>query len=218
MKVFISHSSKEKWAARRISDDVKELGADTFLDEKDIESGEPIDESIHEHLKDADHFLLLLSPSSLTSHWVLIELGGAIALGKHIVPILFYLGANDIPQPIRRFLARDINDIDKYYNELKLTLAGKPDEIKKRAPTVHRKAKPELAKLTFKPGDKVYVQVSPNPTQRDELGWNSDMDVLCGTTVTVKEIADEFPRTVKIEEDDGLWWWAYEWLEHVREE
>ena len=51
MKIFISHSSKDKWAARRISQDLNGLGAETFLDEKDIKTGESIDESIKKHLK-----------------------------------------------------------------------------------------------------------------------------------------------------------------------
>ena len=46
MKVFISHSSKDKWAARRISQDLLQMGIESFLDEKDIETGDAIDESI----------------------------------------------------------------------------------------------------------------------------------------------------------------------------
>ena len=104
MKVFISHSSSEKWVARKVSEEIQALGYETFLDEKDIATGEPIDDSIHEHLTDCDHFLLLLSPSSLKSHWVLVELGGALALKKHIVPILLYIGPNEVPEPIKKYL------------------------------------------------------------------------------------------------------------------
>ena len=102
MKIFISHSSRDKWAARRISAEIEQLGADTFLDEKDIETGESIDESISVHLKDSDELLVLLSPASVKSDWVLVEVGGAKALGKRLVPILFYLGANEIPSPISK--------------------------------------------------------------------------------------------------------------------
>jgi len=100
MKVFISHSSRDKWVARRISQDLNAMGIETFLDEKDIETGASIDEVIGDHLKDCDDCLMLLSPSALNSHWVLIEIGGAKALGKRLIPVLLHVGANEIPAPL----------------------------------------------------------------------------------------------------------------------
>src|SRR5947209_19311991 len=110
MKIFISHSSKDKWAAREIAKQIGAMGATVFIDEKDIKTGESIDVAIRSHLTDSDHFLLLLSPASVKSEWVLLELGGALALGKTVVPILLYVGANEVPQAINLKLARDIND------------------------------------------------------------------------------------------------------------
>ena len=55
MKMFISHSSYDKWIARQISNLLEADGHTTFLDEKDIKTGESIDESIQNHLKDSDH-------------------------------------------------------------------------------------------------------------------------------------------------------------------
>lgn len=52
MKIFISHSSRDKWAARRISEDLISCGATTFLDEKDIRTGQSIDESVKKHIKE----------------------------------------------------------------------------------------------------------------------------------------------------------------------
>ena len=112
MKIFISHSTKDKWAARRITEDLISLGAEIFLDEKDIETGESIDSSIRKHLKDCNDFLIILSPASLKSEWVLIELGGALALEKKVIPILLYVGANEMPNAINLKLARDINQLN----------------------------------------------------------------------------------------------------------
>ena len=58
VKVFISHSSADKWLARRIARDLEELGTQTFLDEKDIKTGESIDDSIQLHLKESDEVLI----------------------------------------------------------------------------------------------------------------------------------------------------------------
>jgi hypothetical protein len=47
---FISHSTKDKWVARQISKVIEEIGSKggtkTFLDEKDIETGDLIPDSI----------------------------------------------------------------------------------------------------------------------------------------------------------------------------
>lgn len=45
--VFISHSSKEKWIARQISKEIMGLGAKTWLDLKDLRSGDEIRRSIN---------------------------------------------------------------------------------------------------------------------------------------------------------------------------
>lgn len=118
MKVFISHSSLDQWIARMIARDLEVRGIVTFLDEKDIETGESIDDSIQEHLRTCDEVLMLLSPAALESHWVLVEIGGAKALNKRLIPILVHVGPNELPQPIAKGLARDLNDVEKYFDEV----------------------------------------------------------------------------------------------------
>jgi 3-methyladenine DNA glycosylase AlkC len=46
MKVFISHSSHDKWVARQMSRMLVQKGHVTFLDEKDIKTGDSIDSDI----------------------------------------------------------------------------------------------------------------------------------------------------------------------------
>lgn len=214
MKVFISHSSRDKWIARKLSEEIIGLGCETFLDEKDIETGESIDESIHEHLNDSDDFLLLLSPDSIKSHWVLIELGGALALKKRIVIVLIYLGANDIPQPISKYLARDINEINKYYDEVNKKLSYKtPKQVKRKVKkkVVKRKAVPKKVKL--KVGNTAKLISTPQYKTRHRVGWNEDgdMDEFCGQIVTISEIHEE-ADFAHIVEDKGEYYWALDWL------
>jgi hypothetical protein len=118
MKVFISHSSSDKWIARQIAEHLQARDIDSFLDEKDIETGDGIDEAIQKHLAECDELLMLLSPAALDSAWVLMEIGGAKALGKRLVPILVHVGANDLPDPLSTGLARDLNEIENYYGEV----------------------------------------------------------------------------------------------------
>jgi hypothetical protein len=54
----------------------------TFLDEKDIHSGESIPESIRGNIQECNEFLVLLSRYSIDRQWVLVEVGAAWAFGS----------------------------------------------------------------------------------------------------------------------------------------
>jgi hypothetical protein len=201
MKVFISHSSRDKWAARRISEDICKLGHNTFLDEKDIRTGESIDGTIKTHLKDSDHLLILLSPESIKSEWVLIELGGAFALEKKVIPIMLYVSANDIPKIISLSLARDINEIDNYYNELSTTT---PKLLPKHTYS-----------HTLKVGDK--VKIIPVPTIHNIVNpgrgiyWGTPMDYYAERKAKIVKL-DEKDETYKLDIDSSEFYWEIEWL------
>jgi len=208
MKIFISHSSKDKWAARRIAQDLEESGATVFLDEKDIESGTSIDASIRENLNDSDHFLILLSPASLRSDWVLLELGGALALGKTIIPILLYVGANEIPQAINLKLARDINEVERYYDEVKRKVAGKP------APKPREKSAAQRGAMRFKVGDAVRIERKEPErvfrTKGTDVYWTDGMDRYLGRRGKITRIDKDGDYVLDV--DDGRFAWAQEWL------
>ena len=209
MKIFISHSSKDKWAAQTIAKDLAEMDVETFLDEKDIETGEEIDASIQALLTECDDFLVLLSPASIQSHWVLVELGGAIALKKRLVPVLFYIGTNELPAPITKHLSRDINDIDRYYEEIKRRLEG--ETVEPTAPLKpKRRPKP---REDFSVGDRVKITDTPLPTasrKTPNITWKNEMDLYCGKVGIIQEIDRD--RSLKLDVDGGDWWWAFEWL------
>ncbi|HEY1450767.1 MAG TPA: TIR domain-containing protein [Solirubrobacteraceae bacterium] len=117
VKVFISHSSLDQYIARTISAELERRGVETFLDAKDIETGDSLDDSIDGQLESCDELLMLLSPAALSSHWVLLEVGGAKALKKRLIPILIHVGPNDLPPPLAKGLARDLNEIERYFDE-----------------------------------------------------------------------------------------------------
>lgn len=78
VKVFISHSSKDKEKARRISEKLKSEGIHCWLDEEAIGTGESISAEIEKGLKESQYFLILLSPNSINSRWVRSELSAAL--------------------------------------------------------------------------------------------------------------------------------------------
>ena len=116
MKVFISHSSHDRWVAGRIAGDLESRGIDIFLDEKSVETGDSIPHSINDNLRSCDELLILLTPTSVNSQWALVELGGAVALDKRVIPIRYHVPSKDIPQIISNTLARDINEIERCYD------------------------------------------------------------------------------------------------------
>lgn len=218
MKIFISHSSQDKWVARRLSQDLEALGITTFLDEKDIETGESIDDAIQKHLDECDEILMLLSPAALSSHWVLLEIGGAKALGKRLIPILLHVGPNDLPQPLAKGLARDLNDVEKYYEEVEQRRSGStPSAAGPRSSPSSRRESQSRRRRTFKVGDVVKIPDRRQPDFRTtkglNVGWVDDMDIHAGKLATVEEVDDD--RTVLLDVDDGEWWWAMDWLQQV---
>ena len=215
MKIFVSHSSKDKWAVRRIAKDIEELGHTVFLDEKDILTGDSIDSSIKSHLKTSDHFLVLLSPASLQSQWVLIELGGAIALEKRIVPVLLYVGANELPTAINLKLARDINDIDKYYAEL----GGLPTPPKAAAIASKLEPRAKRKQSILSIGTKVRVARNLPPVIYRAEGagvtWVEDMDQYLGQSGTITAVDSD--GDYELDVDSERFAWAKEWLRIVPE-
>jgi len=90
----------------------------TFLDEKDIHGGESIPESIRTKIRECNEFLVLLSRYSIDRQWVLVEVGAAWGLQKHIVAIADKITPEEMPEITRSHKALDLNDFDQYVEEL----------------------------------------------------------------------------------------------------
>jgi len=221
MKVFISHSSTDKWIARQICSQLETRGVETFLDEKDIETGDSINHSIHAHLSDCDEVLLLLSPASLKSDWVLIELGGAKALDKRLVPILLHVGPNELPDVLADELARDINDIERYYEEVRRRSEGSAEDGAPVAEEQGDSRRASRISKTFAVGDLVRLppDVPRSTYARDgsDIGWSPEMARYLGAQTRVVSV-EEDRGTVHVEVDSGLWIWLMDWLDPVTED
>jgi hypothetical protein len=211
MKIFISHSSQDKWIARKISDDLVGRGFETFLDEKDIKTGESLDKTIGDHLKDCDELLLLLSPQSKTSNWVFMEIGGAKWLSKGIATILIHLGANDVPAPLNQALVRDLNEIERYYEELKQRDAGIVKTKKKRKVA---KATVRLKKeKTLGVGSRVTIadpSLLSDEVKQQNPRWVSEMDRFSGKPTVIDEVTEDGFR---LQIDNGGYFWHADWLQ-----
>lgn len=108
--LFISHSSKDKAIARRISEGLRAMGTRVFFDEWSIGPSESIIERISAGIAQHDTLAVLLSPNSASSEWVKRELDAALMaqLGGQDVEVLpLLIETCDIPP-----LLADIKHID----------------------------------------------------------------------------------------------------------
>jgi hypothetical protein len=116
-KLFMSHSSKDKWFVRRVADDLKKLGHDVWLDEHRIKVGDSIPRAIQKGIKSADFLIIFLSPNSVFSNWVENEwvskfLDEVESGDRKIIPAL--IGPCEIPTLLK---AKKYADFTKNYDE-----------------------------------------------------------------------------------------------------
>ena len=188
------------------------------MDEKDIETGATIDDSIAQQMRDADEVLLLLSPASLKSTWVLMELGGAKVLRKKIAPILHHVGVNEVPQPISHALCRDLNDVEKYYDEIALRILQRDENVKTEMSNMglilqeNNRINNVMRRRVISAGDKIRIKesnlVKPASKQKHPV-WVEEMDVLSNCEDVVSFVAENGMFYVK----NNDWAWIPEWVD-----
>ncbi len=85
--IFISYSKLDTEFAFRLADDLLEAGYRVWID-RQIEGGERWRTSISDALRNATEMIVVLSPRSMNSKWVLHEGSVASGLDKPIYPVL----------------------------------------------------------------------------------------------------------------------------------
>lgn len=120
-QVFVSHATADKWIATTFCEKIDATGATTFRDDRDINGGDSIPESIRTEIQVSRELVVLLTPDSIERPWVLLEVGAAWGRRKEyrIVPVLCHVSFDAIPDIIEGKKAFHINDFDKYLAELK---------------------------------------------------------------------------------------------------
>ena len=106
MRVFISHSSKNKEEAARLCDDLAGRRIKTWLDRDELRGGDPLIDELQEALTSSTHLILLWSKPASESRYVSAEWQAAYDLGKVI--ILCLLDRTQLPLFLRRFIFYDI--------------------------------------------------------------------------------------------------------------
>lgn len=119
-QVFVSHATADKWIATVLCEKMESVGAITFRDDRDIDGGDDIPESIRMQIKRSKEYVVLLTPQSVNRPWVLLEVGAAWLWRRNvrIVALLYHLEMDSIPKMIQSKRAYNLNDVDDYLSEL----------------------------------------------------------------------------------------------------
>lgn len=125
--VFISHSSRDAWIASMMAEKVAALGAETWLDVKDLEGGDVVTQKIRDGLDACQEAVVLVSPNSVGSQWVVFEIGAVWGQHKRITPILNHVSFEAIA-PLKEVKAVDLNDFDRFLAELEKRIRRKTVE------------------------------------------------------------------------------------------
>lgn len=124
-KVFISHSSVDTWVSEQIELHLQKLGADTFLDERNIEVGDDFEAVITREVKNSDEILILFTPWALERTYIWLEIGMSMILNIRIVPVLHGITIKQfsentkVPNKLKNADMVELNNIQRYFNEVK---------------------------------------------------------------------------------------------------
>jgi predicted nucleotide-binding protein len=116
--VFISHSSRDRWITRKMAEDIRAVGAEVWVDEKDLEGGDVIVEKILQGVDACTEAIILLSPDSVNSQWVVFEIGALRMKHRRITPVLHRVRAGTIA-PLKDVKAIELNQFADFLEQLK---------------------------------------------------------------------------------------------------
>ncbi len=94
MKIFISHSSKDKEFVWKLAADLRLNQIDVWYDDWELNWGDSIVEKIQKGIYESSFQIIVLSPNSIESKWVKEELNAAIMIqlknqSTFVLPILY---------------------------------------------------------------------------------------------------------------------------------
>ncbi len=139
-QVFLSYSSKDKPFAHKLAKDLRSAGIPVWVDLFEIQIGDSLIEKIKEGITRADYIGVILSPRSISSHWVKHELNMALAREVtsqriRVLPIL--IEPCDLPPFLRDKLYADFTkSYDSGLEALLNVLIPKEDASAPSAPAV----------------------------------------------------------------------------------
>ena len=165
-KIFLSHSSKDKFFARKLADALKSHGVDVWIDEAEIKVGDSLTEKIGKAIETTQYFGVVLSENSVNSEWVKKELQIAIQKelsNKKVVVLPILLEPVEIPSFLKDKLYADFTNPENFDSEFNKILEALSVKIEKRTtpqikPIEQKEKKAEEVKIKLTNTEKLLME------------------------------------------------------------
>jgi len=108
--VFISYSAKDETLARKLKFALDSLGVKTFLASLSLQTGRKWKEDILKNLRETKWVFFLATKHSCESQAVMHELGGSLVLEKELIPLMWGITPNELPDWAKDRQAIDLQD------------------------------------------------------------------------------------------------------------
>lgn len=115
--VFLSHSSKDKFFARKLAEGLTNRGVTVWIDEAELRIGDSLIDKISGAIQESDYVAAVLSHNSVSSNWVQKELQLAMTKeigGKQVVVLPIMIDRCEIPPFLADKLYADFTDVDDF--------------------------------------------------------------------------------------------------------
>lgn len=100
-KVYLAHASEDKAMVRPVAEHLLAHGVEVWFDEWDIEAGESLRQEMEEGLGWMTHFVVILTPTSITKPWVAREIDVGITRlvggASRMIPLRVGVGVGELP-------------------------------------------------------------------------------------------------------------------------
>lgn len=132
--VFISYSEKDVELAKWLYKSCENFNISAFLASISLHPGIKWKREILHNLKESKWFFFLATSNSIHSDAVKHEIGGALTLNKNIVPILYGIDFNELPEWIKEYQGIKVtNDNVSHISETLGKIAERLKEDKLKA-------------------------------------------------------------------------------------
>ena len=118
-KVFISSARRDIDLARDLAQRLEKAGVNVLLPAVSSDTGEDLAAKINSDLRKADEVIVILTPESLDSKWLLFEMGVATSLDKQLTPLVQGVEPKELPPIIKQMDYVKYADLERYISRLK---------------------------------------------------------------------------------------------------
>jgi hypothetical protein len=122
--VFISYSRQTRFEAATLAQELSRVGCRCWIDFEGIAGGDVWRRSIEQGLQKTWLMVVVLTPESVQSQWVLYEVHSAIRFGHTVIPIMFR--KCDIPRELEPYQYIDYTqgpDYDTLFRSILIAVA-----------------------------------------------------------------------------------------------